>query len=184
MRARIAAARGEVTRNTPVSGTAPGNGTARAAGNSALGGPGSGGGVPAGTELPVIPGVPPRAVAVLVPLLAGGRTSAASAGLALGVSKTVAYEYLSAMREYGWAEVTGGGRSAGFQLPRQPEIPEERREEAEKFAALSRYTTLEDLARAVTDGEVEADDEAKALMEKVRRIYARNRLTVLPGDEE
>jgi hypothetical protein len=39
-----------------------------------------------------------------MPLLSSGRTSAA-AGMALGVSKTVAYEYLSAMRKYGFAEV-------------------------------------------------------------------------------
>ena len=185
MRAKIAAARGETAGNAPgTGGTGNGPGSPPAAGNGAPGTAGSTVGGPAGTALPVIPGVPPRAVAVLVAVLAGGRTSAASAGLALGVSKTVAYEYLSAMREYGWAEVTGGGRSAGFQLPRQPEIPEDRREEAAKHAALSRYTTLEDLARAVTDGEVDADDDARTLMEKVRRIYARKRLTVLPGDEE
>jgi transposase len=132
----------------------------------------------------VIPGVPPAAVVVLVPLLASGRTSAAAAGLALGVSKTVAYEYLSAMRDYGWAEVTGGGRSAGWQLPQQPEIPEDKREQAENYAALRRYATLEDLAQAVHDGQVDADDDARTLLEKVRRIYARKRLAVLPGDEE
>ena len=51
-------------------------------------------GVPAGTAFPVIPGVPPEAVAVLMPLLASGRTSAAAAGLALGISKSAAHRYL------------------------------------------------------------------------------------------
>ena len=63
--------------------------------------------------LPVIPGVPSDVMAVLYPLLASGRTSAAAAGIRLGVSKTTAYEYLAAMREYGFAEVAGGGRSSG-----------------------------------------------------------------------
>jgi hypothetical protein len=185
MRARIAAARGEVTGNAPV----PGNGPTPAAGNGAPGNgapgvPGRTGGAPAGTTHPVIPGVPPRAVAVLMPLLASGRTSAAAAGLALGVSKTVAYEYLSAMREYGFAEVAGGGRSAGWQLPQHPEVPEDKREHVENYTALRRYTTLEDLAEAVHEGQVNADDDARTLLEKVRRIAARKRLTVLPGDEE
>jgi S-DNA-T family DNA segregation ATPase FtsK/SpoIIIE len=183
MRARIAAARSEVTGNTPgnavpggVPGTtSPGNGP---------GDPRMTGGVPAGTAHPVIPGVPPRAVAVLIPLLAAGRTSAAAAALPLGVSKTVAYEYLSAMREYGFAELTGGGRSAGWQLPRHPEVPEDKREHVENVTALRRYTTLADLAEAVHDGQVDADDDARTLLEKVRRIAARKRLTVLPGDEE
>jgi len=42
------------------------------------------------TPLPVVPGVPQKVIAALYPLLASGRTSAAAAGLALGVSKTVA----------------------------------------------------------------------------------------------
>jgi hypothetical protein len=171
MRARIAAARGEVTGNTPVPGNAPGV-------------PRRTGGAPAGNAYPVIPGVPPQAVAVLIPLLTSGRTSAAAAGLALGVSKTVAYEYLSAMREYGFAEVAGGGRSAGFQLPRQPEVLENNREQVKNYITLSRYTTLEDLAQAVHDGRVDADDDVRTLLEKVRRIAARKRLTVLPGDEK
>jgi hypothetical protein len=178
MRARIAAARGEATGNTP----APGN-TRAVLAPAPESGQGNRG-VPAGTVHPVIPGVPPRGVAILIPLLASGRTSAAAAGLALGVSKTVAYEYLSAMREYGYVEVSGGGRSAGWQLPERPEVPEGKREQVENYTALRRYATLEDLAQAVHDGQVDTDDDARTLLDKVRRIYARKRLTVLPGDEE
>lgn len=129
----------------------------------------------------MVPGVPPEAMAVLYPLLASGRTSAAAAGLALGVSKTVAYEYLAAMREYGFAEVTGGGRSSGWRLPDQPQMPEDKQELVDNYIAVSQYTTLEDLAQAVHDGQVDADDDARAVLEQVRRIAARKRFTVVPG---
>ena len=135
----------------------------------------------------MIPGVPPEIMAVLYPLLASGRTSAAAAGLALGVSKTVAYEYLAAMREYGFAEVTGGGRSSGWRLPDRPQVPDDKRELVDNYVAVSRYATLEDLAEAVHDGQVDADDDARAVLDQVRRIAARKRLTVVPdapGDAE
>ena len=122
----------------------------------------------------MVPGVPPEAMLVLYPLLASGRTSAAAVGLRLGVSKTTAYEYLAAMREYGFAEVAGGGRSSGWQLSERPEVPEDVRELA------GQYTTLEDLAQAVHDGLVDADDEARSVLEEVRRIAGRKRLSVVP----
>jgi hypothetical protein len=130
--------------------------------------------------LPVVPGVPPGIMAVLYPLLASGRTSAAEAGLRLGVSKTTAYDYLNAMREYGYAEVVGSGRSSGFQLPERPEVPEDKRELVDNYIALSHYTTLEDLAEAVHDGLVDADDDARSVLEQVRRIAGRKRLSVVP----
>ena len=102
MRARLAAAR---ERNETAPGSTPGSAPVRAG------------------ALPIIPGVPPQVMAVLYPLLASGRASAAAAGLRLGVSKTTAYEYLAAMRDYGYAELAGGGRSSGWQLPEQPEVP-------------------------------------------------------------
>jgi hypothetical protein len=45
---------------------------------------------------------------------------------------------------------------------------------------VSKYTTLEDLAQAVHDGEVDADDDARAALEQVRRIAAKKRLLVVP----
>ena len=135
--------------------------------------------------LPVVPGVPQKVMAVLYPLLASGRTSAAEAGLALGVSKTVAYEYLAAMRTYGYAEVTGGGRSSGWQLPERPEVPEDKRAEVDRHIAaretISRYDTLEDLAQAAHDGLVDVDEEARDVLEEVRRIAGRKRLSVVPS---
>jgi hypothetical protein len=130
--------------------------------------------------LPVVPGVPPEVMAVLYPLLASGRTSAAAVGLQLGVSKTTAYEYLAAMREYGFAEVAGGGRSSGWQLPGQPQVPEAMQEPLRQYIAASQYATIEDLAQAVHDGLVEADDDARGVLEEVRRIAGRKRLSVVP----
>ena len=148
--------------------------------------------VPAGkgTALPAVPGVPQKVMAVLYPLLASGRTSAAEAGMALGVSKTVAYEYLAAMRGFGHAEVTGGGRSSGWQLPERAEVPEDKRAEVERYIAsretISRYDTLEDLAEAAHDGLVDVDEDARDVLEEVRRIAGRKRLSVVPtpsGDD-
>jgi hypothetical protein len=148
---------------------------------------------PAGKgPLPTVPGVPQKVMAALYPLLASGRTSAAEAGLALGVSKTVAYEYLAAMRTYGYAEVTGGGRSSGWQLPERPEVPEEKRAEVDRHIAaretIGRYETLEDLAQAAHDGLVDVDEDLAQVLEEVRRIADRKRLSVvrsaLDGDGE
>jgi hypothetical protein len=144
-------------------------------------------GPPPPGALPVVPGVPPEAMAVLYPLLASGRTSSTAAGLRLGVSKTTAYEYLAAMRQYGFAEVAGGGRSSGWQLREQPQVPEEMREPLRQYITASQYTTLDDLAQAVHDGLVDANDEARGVLEQVRRIAARKRLSVVPtppGDGE
>jgi hypothetical protein len=169
MRAMIAAARGE---------TAPGSTPAPRARNSAPGVPGSTGGVPAGTAYPVIPGVPPEAVAVLIPLLASGRTSAAGAGLALGISKSAAHRYLQAMRDRGHAETTGSGPSAGWCLtgrtqPPGPEPPQQS------------YVTIADLAEAVTKGLVdEVDDDARQLLEQVHDLIRRQRLTLVKDDRQ
>jgi hypothetical protein len=85
------------------------------------------------------------------------------------------------MREYGFAEVAGGGRSSGWQLSGRPEVPGEMREPLRQYIAASRYTTLEDLAQAVHDGLVEADDDSRGVLEEVRRIAGRKRLSVVPG---
>jgi len=174
MRAMIAAARGEVTRNTRT----PGNAPAPATGNSA---PGNGapsvprGGVPAETALPVIPGVPPAAVAVLVPLLAGGRTSAAAAGMALGISKSAAHRYLQAMRDHGHAETSGAGPAGGFRLTG--------RTEASAPGPQQQYVTIANLAEAVCKGLVdEVDDDARQLLEQVHDLIRRQRLTLVKDD--
>ena len=135
--------------------------------------------------LPAVPGVPQKVMAVLYPLLASGRLSAAEAGLALGVSKTAAYNYLTAMRTYGYAEVAGSGRSSGWQLPERPEVPEDKRAVVDQYIAareaISEYTTLEDLAQAAHDGLVDVDEDTRAVLEEVRRIAGRKRLSVVPS---
>jgi hypothetical protein len=170
MRARIAAARGGTAGNTAAPGIAP------AARNGALGGPGNTGGVPAGNAIPVIPGVPPEAVAALMPLLAAGRTSAAAAGLALGISKSAAHRYLQAMRDHGHAENTGTGPAAGWRLTSRtaalgPEPPQQS------------YVTIADLAEAVCEGLVgEVDDDARQVLEQVHDLIRRQRLTLVKDD--
>ena len=105
--------------------------------------------------------------------------------MALGVSKSAAHNYLTAMRTYGYAEVTGGGRSSGWQLPERPEVPGDKRAEVDRHIAaretISRYDTLEDLAQAAHDGLVDVDEDARDVLEEVRRIAGRKRLSVVPS---
>jgi hypothetical protein len=64
----------------------------------------------------------PRAIGdTLLSLLAAGGTSSAQAAEALGVSKTTALGYLSALRDAGIADLTGGGRGSKFILARKHE---------------------------------------------------------------
>ena len=169
MRARIAAARGGTAPGTapgPAGNTAPGNGA-----------PGPRESVPAGTACPVIPGVPPAAVAVLMPLLASGRTSAAAAGMALGISKSAAHRYLQAMRDHGHAETTGAGPSAGWRLTGRTQAP------WPGAPPQQQYVTIADLAEAVTEGLVEeVDDDARQLLEQVHDLIRRQRLTLVKDD--
>jgi hypothetical protein len=123
---------------------------------------------PPGTP-PVVPGVPPGIVAAVLPMLASGRTSASAVGAALGISKTAAFRHLSAMRDYGVAEQAGTGRGAGWCLA------------AQQDGTRPQYTTIEDLAQAVHDGLVEADDEQRAVLEQALQIASRPRLTLLQG---
>ena len=120
-----------------------------------------------------VPGVPPEAVAVLMRLLAAPEgTTAGAAGLALGKSKSSAHEYLTALRDQGIAEMTGGGRGSRFRLVRAepPAAPEARP-----------YTTIEALAQAVHDGLVDASDEQRAILEQAWEVANRPRLTLLQG---
>jgi hypothetical protein len=123
----------------------------------------------------------PRAIGDrLASLLAAGGVSSAQAADALGISKTTALGYLTALRDAGVADMTGGGRSSRFILARkqapQPEPdPQPARPEG--------YVTIHDLAEAVRDGYAgEADDGAKAVLARVLEIGPRH-LTVVPEAE-
>ena len=125
-----------------------------------------------------------------VPLLASGRTSAAEAGIALGKSKTVAYEYLAVVRAAGIADRTGRRPGPGWQLPARPAVPAGKRGEVPVRrgpAAISRYVTVEALAQAAHDGLVDVDDDTRAVLEQARRIRTgrtrRPHLTVVPDPE-
>lgn len=126
---------------------------------------------------PFVLGVPPTAVAQLMQMMSDeGRVSAASAGLALGVSKTVAYQYLAAMLDRGLVELDKRGRASGWYLAR-PAAPEPASPDAD--AAVDEippadrpdgYQTLADLARAVHEGEVDVDDEAREVLARAWAI--------------
>ena len=124
-----------------------------------------------------VPGVPPEAMAVLMRLLAAPEgTTASAAGLALGKSKSSALDYLTALRDQGLAEKTGGGRGSRFRLVRSEPTAEP------PAAQESRpYTTIEALARAVHDGLVDASDEQREVLEQAWQIANRPRLTLLQG---
>jgi hypothetical protein len=120
---------------------------------------------------PFVLGVPPAAVAQLMRMMGDeGRVSAASAGLALGASKTVAFEYLAAMRDRGLVELDRRGRASGWHLAR-PTAPEPASKDAPAEADDSTpadrpdgYQTLADLASAVRDGLVDVDDETREVL--------------------
>ena len=121
--------------------------------------------------------MPPEAVAVLMRLLAAPEgTTASAAGLALGKSKSSALDYLTALRDQGIAEKTGGGRGSRFRLVRAEPSAEP------PAAAESRsYTTIEALAQAVHDGLVDASDEQRAVLEQAWQVANHPRLTLLQG---
>ena len=123
--------------------------------------------------LPVVPGVPPEAIPVLMRLLGSAEgTTASAAGLAIGKSKSVAHEYLAALRDHGIAEKTGGGRGSRFRLTR-PDLT--------AVTEPRPYLTLEALAQFVVDGLVDADDEQRAVLEKAHDLIRRKRLTLVQG---
>jgi hypothetical protein len=119
------------------------------------------------TRYPAVPGVPPDAVARLVPMLASGRVSAASAGLALGVSKTVAHEYLSAMRKHGLAKLDRRGRASAWRLAHGPDKPGASSpgdDSAGHGATAARLSPIEAFAELVRDGLVEAGEDTRAIL--------------------
>ena len=120
-----------------------------------------------------VPGVPPEAMAVLMRLLAAPEgTTAGAAGLALGKSKETAREYLTALRDRGLAQLTGGGRGSRWRLigAEPPPAPEPRP-----------YLTIEALAQYVVEGLVDADDEQRAVLEQAHDLIRRQRLTLVQG---
>jgi len=78
--------------------------------------------LPVFPALPVVPNVPPKAVQVLLQLLATPEgTTASQAGAALRKSKGSGLDYLTALRKQGLAEMTGAGRGSRHRLTRTEE---------------------------------------------------------------
>ncbi len=125
--------------------------------------------------LPVVPGVPPEAMAVLMRLLAApSGTTAGVAGPAIGRSKSTTHEYLAAMRDRGIAEMTGSGRGSRFRLARAEPLP------VPSPPGSGSYLTIGALAQAVHEGRVDADEEQRAVLEQVWQLTGRPRLTLVP----
>ena len=135
--------------------------------------------VPA-TRLPAA--VPPAAGQVLLGLLASPEgTTASAAGMAIGKSKTVAYEYLTALKDQGIAELTGSGPNSRYRLAARP--VHEPRQEPEQARTSPGYLTIQALAEAVHAGLADAAEATREVLEKVWEIEhrpARPHLTVVP----
>jgi hypothetical protein len=137
--------------------------------------------VPA-TRLPAA--IPAAAGHVLLGLLASPEgTTASAAGIAIGKSKWVAYEYLAALKEHGIAELTGAGRGSRYRLAGRPACGPQPEAEPEQPARPAGYLTIQALAEVVHAGLADADEATREVLEKVWEIEhrpARLRLTVVP----
>ena len=122
----------------------------------------------------MVPGVPREVMPALLRLLGSPEgTTASLVGQATGKSKSVAHEYLTALRDHNIATLTGGGRGSRFRLARPvpPAVPQP-----------AAYTTIAELAEAVHDGLVPGvTDEQQEVLEQVWQIAHRPRLTLLHG---
>jgi hypothetical protein len=101
--------------------------------------------------------------------------------MAIGKSKTVAYEYLTALKDQGIAELTGSGPNSRYRLAATP--PLEPRQEPEQAGKSPRYLTIQALAEAVHAGLADADETTREVLQKVWEIEhrpARPHLTVVP----
>ena len=145
MRARLAAARALSEKTPPVAiGSAP---------------------MPA-VRLPAA--IPPAAAQVLLGLLASPEgTTASAAGTAIGKSKTVAYEYLTALKDQGIAELTGSGPNSRYRLTARSV------HEPEQAGTSPTYLTIQALAEAVHAGLADADEATREVLEKVWEIEHR-----------
>jgi len=121
-----------------------------------------------------VPGVPPGVMPVLMDLLSAPEgTTAGLAARALGKSKSSAHNYLTALRDQGLAEATGGGRGSRFRLARPAGAdPIERK-----------YQTFADLADAAHDGRVpDLAGDQQELLEQVWQIVHRPHLRLVQGE--
>ena len=120
-------------------------------------------------RLPAASPRPPRQV-LLALLAAPEGTTASAAGTAIGKS-SVAYEYLTALRDQGIAELTGCGPSSRYRLAARP--AHEPRQEPEQAGTSPGYLTIQALAEAVHAGLADADEATREVLEKVWEIEHR-----------
>jgi DNA-binding transcriptional ArsR family regulator len=111
---------------------------------------------------------------VLTDLLAAPEgTTASQAAMAIGMSKSTAKNYLTALREAGLAEAYGGGRGSRWRLARsRAGDPAERK-----------YQTFAGLADAAHEGRVpDLTADQQDLLEQVWQIVHRPNLRLVEGE--
>jgi predicted ArsR family transcriptional regulator len=114
---------------------------------------------------------------LLALLAAPGGTTAEAAGAAIGKSKETARKYLKLLRDAGIARLNGAGPAARWYrtVPRTP-------------GPAAEYTTLAELAEAVHNGQADAGDDLRAVLEQVRQIterqHTRAHLSLVPPPGE
>jgi hypothetical protein len=136
---------------------------------------------PAAAAAPAVP-IPleipqPIGQTLLALLAAPGGTTAEAAGAAIGKSKETARKYLKLLRDAGIARLNGAGPAARWYrtVPRTP-------------GPAAEYTTLAELAEAVHNGQADAGDDLRAVLEQVRQIterqHTRAHLSLVPPPGE
>ncbi|HEV2253217.1 MAG TPA: helix-turn-helix domain-containing protein [Streptosporangiaceae bacterium] len=118
--------------------------------------------------------MPPEVMPVLMDLLSAPEgTTAGLAAMAIGMSKSTAKNYLTALRNAGLAEAYGAGRGSRWRLVRsRAEDPAERK-----------YQTFADLADAAHAGQVpDLAGDQQELLEQVWQIAHRPNLRLIEGE--
>ena len=119
---------------------------------------------PATVPVPIPLEIPQADGQTLLELLATPEgTTASAAGLVIGKSKTVAFTYLSLLRDKGIARTNGAGPATRWYRTVPTAPPEDT------------YRTIEQLAEAVHKGLVDVDEDTRAVLEQARQIADRQR---------
>ena len=142
--------------------------------------------LPGKGPLPAVPGVPQKVMAVLYPLLASGRTISRRGRPGPG---RVEDRRVQLPRRDADVRVRRGHRKRPVLRLAAPRTARSARRQAGRGRSAHRgpgdhqpsTTTLEDLAQAAHDGLVDVDEDTRDVLEEVRRIAGRKRLSVVPS---
>jgi hypothetical protein len=122
----------------------------------------------------LIPGVPAHHAARIISLLKTGPMSAPAIGLALGVDRRVAHEYLKAIRAKGLVELDNRGRASAWRFTGPLDPPAETAPDGEESPRHG-YVTVQALAEAAHNGLLDdLDDDARDVLEQVWALTGGN----------